>query len=102
VRAARARRLTIGDTHAYDEPFPFDLDEEPYTHLAGVVEALLGRRLPPVVRRWAGVYAQCTDPAAIVHRAALDPALWLVTGPGGRGMTLAPALAEETADQAGL
>jgi FAD dependent oxidoreductase TIGR03364 len=94
--------LTIGDTHAYDEPFPFDLDEAPYSYLTGVVEALLGRPLPPVVRRWAGVYAQCTDPNAIVHRAALDPALWLVTGPGGRGMTLAPAIAEETADQAGL
>jgi len=54
------------------------------------------------VRRWAGVYAQSLDPTAVVHRAAVDPALWLVTGPGGRGMTLAPAIAEDTADQAGL
>jgi FAD dependent oxidoreductase TIGR03364 len=94
--------LTIGDTHEYDEPFPFDLDEAPYEHLAGVVEALLGRPLPPVVRRWAGVYAQCTDPTQIVHRQTVDPALTLVTGPGGRGMTLAPAIAEQTADLAGL
>jgi FAD dependent oxidoreductase TIGR03364 len=94
--------LTIGDTHAYTEPFPFDLDEAPYDYLRGVVEALLGRPLPPVVRRWAGVYAQCVDSAEIVHRVALDPALWLVTGPGGRGMTLAPAIAEDTANQAGL
>jgi len=94
--------LTIGDTHAYAEPFPFDLDEAPYQHLAGVVESLLGRPLPPIVRRWAGVYAQCLDPTQVVYRRAVDPALWLVTGPGGRGMTLAPAIAESTADQAGL
>jgi glycine/D-amino acid oxidase-like deaminating enzyme len=94
--------LTIGDTHAYTEPFPFDLNEAPYEYLRAVVEALLGRSLPPIVRRWAGVYAQCTDPTQIVHRAQIDPALWLVTGPGGRGMTLSPAIAEDTANQAGL
>ena len=56
--------LTIGDTHEYDEPFDFDVAEAPYDHLAGVVEELLGRRLPPIVRRWAGVYSQCTDPTS--------------------------------------
>ena len=94
--------VTVGDTHDYTEPFPFDLDEAPYQHLTDVLQALLGRPLPPVARRWAGVYAQCVDPAALVHRQRLDSSLWLVTGPGGRGMTLAPALAEDTADQAGL
>lgn len=43
--------LTIGDTHAYDEPFDFDVDEEPYDHLVAVTEEFLGRRLPRVVRR---------------------------------------------------
>ena len=38
--------LTIGDTHEYDEPFAFDVDEEPYEHLTAVVEELLGRPLP--------------------------------------------------------
>jgi FAD dependent oxidoreductase TIGR03364 len=94
--------LTIGDTHAYTEPFPFDLDEAPYEYLRTVVEALLGRALPPIARRWAGVYAQCLDQSEIVHRAQPDQALWLVTGPGGRGMTLSPAIAEDTANQAGL
>jgi glycine/D-amino acid oxidase-like deaminating enzyme len=28
--------------------------------------------------------------------------VWVVAGPGGRGMTLGPALAEQTADQLGL
>jgi FAD dependent oxidoreductase TIGR03364 len=94
--------LTIGDTHAYDEPFGFDVDEAPYAYLADLVSRLLGRPLPPVVRRWAGVYAQALDPDLIVHRRAVDDGIWLVTGPGGRGMTLAPAIAETTADLAGL
>lgn len=54
--------LTIGDTHEYEEPFDFDVDEAPYRHLSGVVETLLGRDLPPIVKRWAGVYSQCIDP----------------------------------------
>lgn len=90
--------LTIGDTHEYAEPFPFDVDEAPYEHLTAVTEELLGRKLPPIVRRWAGVYSQSVDPDAIVTRARADQHIWVVTGPGGRGMTLGPALGEETAD----
>lgn len=91
--------LTIGDTHEYAHPFSFDTVEDPYEHLAGVAERLLGRPVPPVRRRWAGVYAQCVDTARVVHRAPVADSAWLVTGPGGRGMTCAPALAETTADQ---
>ncbi|HKT02471.1 MAG TPA: FAD-dependent oxidoreductase, partial [Rugosimonospora sp.] len=94
--------LTIGDTHAYREPFDFDLDEAPYRHLVGVAEALLGRPLPPVLRRWAGVYAQATDPNLLAYRAQVAAGVWLVTGPGGRGMTCSPAIAEETVREAGL
>lgn len=36
--------LTIGDTHEYDEPFAFDVAEDPYEHLADVASALLGGR----------------------------------------------------------
>lgn len=90
--------LTIGDTHDYDEPFPFDVDEAPYDYLREVVEALLGRPLPAVVRRWAGVYSQCIDPAELVCRRQVDDSVWVVTGPGGRGMTLGPVIAEQTAD----
>ena len=91
--------LTIGDTHASDEPFPFDVDESPYRHLLGVAAGLLGAvSIPPVVRRWAGVYSQMTDPSGAVPylRARLGEGVQVVTGPGGRGMTLAPAIAEET------
>ncbi len=95
--------LTIGDTHAYETPFAFDVDEEPYGHLERVASGLLGRELPPVRRRWAGVYAQCTEPGRVVLRqeAAGRDGVWLVTGPGGRGMTCSPAIAEATADELG-
>ncbi|MET9614651.1 TIGR03364 family FAD-dependent oxidoreductase [Kitasatospora indigofera] len=94
--------LTIGDTHEYEHPFAFDVDEAPYEHLVAVAEELLGRRLPRIRRRWAGVYAQCTDSSRVVHREQLRDGVWLVTGPGGRGMTCSPAIAETTADLAGL
>jgi len=94
--------LTIGDTHEYTEPFAFDVSEDPYAYLTRLVEELLGRSLPPVVRRWAGVYSQCTDPGELVCRATPAAGIVVVTGPGGRGMTLAPAVAERTADLVGL
>jgi glycine/D-amino acid oxidase-like deaminating enzyme len=91
--------LTIGDTHEYAEPFGFDLDEDAYDHLRARAEALLGATIPRVRRRWAGVYSE-VDPAVaghkLYHRAEVEPGVILVTGPGGRGMTCSPAIAEET------
>jgi FAD dependent oxidoreductase TIGR03364 len=94
--------LTIGDTHEYDEPFSFDVTEDPYEHLAEVAGALLGRPLPRIRRRWAGVYAQTTDTGHIVHRERVADNAFLVTGPGGRGMTCSPAIAEDTAEELDL
>ncbi|MEU8968642.1 TIGR03364 family FAD-dependent oxidoreductase [Streptomyces monashensis] len=93
--------LTIGDTHEYEHPFAFDTVEEPYEHLTGVVESLLGRPLPRIRHRWAGVYAQCTDTSRVVHRQQVGDGVWLVAGPGGRGMTCSPAIAETTANELG-
>ncbi|MGW0902646.1 TIGR03364 family FAD-dependent oxidoreductase [Streptomyces sp. NPDC002853] len=93
--------LTIGDTHEYEHPFAFDTLEDPYDHLTEVVEGFLGRPLPKIRRRWAGVYAQCVDTARVVHRQQVRDGVWLVTGPGGRGMTCSPAIAEKTADELG-
>jgi glycine/D-amino acid oxidase-like deaminating enzyme len=91
--------LTIGDTHEYAEPFAFDLDEDAYDHLRARAEALLGAPVPRIRRRWAGVYSE-VDPAAaghaLYHRSEVEPGVVLVTGPGGRGMTCSPAIAEET------
>jgi FAD dependent oxidoreductase TIGR03364 len=95
--------LTIGDTHCYDEPFTFDVDEDAYDHLRARAEALLGVPLPRTQRRWAGVYSEVVQPSAgsgqrgtLYHRSEVAPGVVLVTGPGGRGMTCSPAIAEET------
>jgi len=110
VAAARARaqlllvqradgELTIGDTHEYAEPFAFDVDEDAYDHLRARAEALLGGPIPQVRRRWAGVYSEVYPGVAghaLYHRAEVEPGVVLVTGPGGRGMTCSPAIAEET------
>jgi FAD dependent oxidoreductase TIGR03364 len=90
--------LTIGDTHEYDEPFAFDTDSAPYDYLVALVEEFLGRPLPTVRRRWAGVYSQCVDPGQLVSRTRAADGVWVITGPGGRGMTLGPAIAEQTAE----
>ena len=77
----------------------------PAYDLPARAEALLGAPIPPVRRRWAGVYSEVTPetpeyPAvaghALYHRAEVEPGVILVTGPGGRGMTCSPAIAEET------
>ncbi|MDA8296406.1 MAG: TIGR03364 family FAD-dependent oxidoreductase [Actinomycetota bacterium] len=91
-----AGHLTIGDTHQYVEPFPFDLCAEPEQHLVEVAARLLATALPPIERRWAGIYSEVTDPALLYYRAELASGVVVVTGPGGRGMTLSPAIAEET------
>jgi FAD dependent oxidoreductase TIGR03364 len=88
--------LTIGDTHEYDEPFGFDVDETAYDHLLARARALLGAPLPRVQRRWAGVYSEVVGVPALYHRSDVAPGVVLVTGPGGRGMTCSPAIAEET------
>jgi FAD dependent oxidoreductase TIGR03364 len=88
--------LTIGDTHEYDEPFGFDVDETAYDHLLARATALLGVPLPRVQRRWAGVYSEVVGSTALYHRSEVAPGVVLVTGPGGRGMTCSPAIAEET------
>jgi FAD dependent oxidoreductase TIGR03364 len=91
----RGGHLTIGDTHRYAEPFEFDLHTAPYAHLLGVAERLLGEPLA-VERYWEGIYSQVTDERLIYLRWEVAPGVVVVTGPGGRGMTMSPAIAEET------
>jgi glycine/D-amino acid oxidase-like deaminating enzyme len=89
--------LTVGDSHEYEEPFAVSVGEAAYAHLAARVESLLGVPMPPVRRRWAGVYSQALDDR-LYHRDRLGASTWIVTGAGGRGMTLAPAIAEDVLD----
>ena len=53
--------LTIGDTHAYDEPFDFAIDEGRPSSCWSKAGRILAHPLPPVARRWTGVYLACTD-----------------------------------------
>ncbi len=87
--------LTIGDTHVYEEPFDFAVDESIYDLLHARAESILGWDLPPAIRRWAGVYSLTTEDR-VCYRERIDDAVWVVTGPAGRGMTLSPAIAEQT------
>ncbi len=93
--------LTIGDTHAYDEPFDFALSEDPSEELLRRASRILGGPPPPVRRRWEGVYAQCLD-GRVCLREEVEESVWLVTGPGGRGMTCSPAIAADTLAAAGV
>ncbi|MFI5732039.1 TIGR03364 family FAD-dependent oxidoreductase [Kribbella sp. NPDC051587] len=88
--------LTIGDTHEYAEPFTFDVQSDPYEYLTATVESILGRPMPKITRRWAGVYSQATGTSGdgLVVRREVAQGVHLVTGPGGRGMTMSPAIAE--------
>ncbi len=92
--------LTIGDTHVYDEPFDFAVDQAPYDRLIDRAEGILGWSLPPVMRRWAGVYSLTTDGSTYLTQ-PVDDRIVVMTGTAGRGMTLAPAIAEETWDRIG-
>jgi FAD dependent oxidoreductase TIGR03364 len=89
--------LTIGDTHEYDEPFAFDVQEDIYDYLLAQVGSFLRQPVPPVQRRWAGVYSEVLNKEKFLYwREELLPGVEIVSGPGGRGMTCSPAIAEAT------
>jgi len=92
---------TIGDTHEYVEPFDHEIQEAPYEHLSQVISNLFGTPAPKIERRWDGVYSQSTS-KDIYFRKEIAKGAVIVTGGGGRGNSLAPAIAEETIQAWGL
>jgi glycine/D-amino acid oxidase-like deaminating enzyme len=84
--------LTMGDTHVYEEPFPHEMREDCYDLLLNEVESILGTR-PSITTRWQGIYSQNTADLICVRK-KVSQNIMLVTGPGGRGNTLSPAIAE--------
>ena len=76
------------------------VERGPDARAPGVGLVDLGAEVPPVRRRWEGVYARCVD-GAVCLREEIHPGVWTVTGPGGRGMTCAPAIAVDTLRVAG-
>ena len=94
--------LTIGDTHEYAEPFGFDVQSDPYDYLQdsrrGAARAENAADRTPLGR---GLLPGDT-PGEVVVRRQPCPQCAPVTGPGGRGMTMSPAIAETTYTEAGL
>lgn len=90
--------MTIGDTHEYSEPFSHEILEAPYDHLRKVMNNIFGREVPRIEKRWDGVYSQSTSDEIYIRR-EIAPGAHIVTGGGGRGNTLSPAIAEETVCQ---
>ncbi len=87
--------LTVGDSHRYDEPFPFDLDERITDHLLERLGKVLGRRPPRIRRRWSGVYARYHGEGTYLHLTPQE-GVHLITGVAGMGMTVSPAVAART------
>jgi FAD dependent oxidoreductase TIGR03364 len=89
--------LTIGDTHEADAPGLFETADRPMDLIVKAARDLVGDHLPPIERRWSGVYHQ-VDPMGdeIYYRKDVANGVTAITGAGGRGMTLAPAIAEES------
>ncbi|MEQ8843644.1 MAG: TIGR03364 family FAD-dependent oxidoreductase [Phycisphaerales bacterium] len=87
--------LVVGDSHEYGAPVtPFDRED-----VNGAILAYLGDMLDiagtRVIDRWHGVYAKRMDGRALLRRQPM-PGVTVVNCVGGAGMTLGPAIAEET------
>jgi len=90
--------LTLGDTHETDEPGLFETRDAPMDLIVAAARRLIGEDVPPIERRWSGVYHQVSNPkeGEIYYRHDVARGVTAITGAGGRGMTLAPAIAEES------
>jgi glycine/D-amino acid oxidase-like deaminating enzyme len=90
--------LTIGDTHEPEVPGLFETLDRPMDIIETSARQVIGKAMPRIERRWSGVYHQLIDPTPneIYFRKRVVDGVSAVTGAGGRGMTLAPAIAEES------
>lgn len=90
--------LTIGDTHEPETPGLFETLDRPMEIIEAAARLVIGAAMPRIERRWSGVYHQLVDPTPneIYFRKQVARGVVAVTGAGGRGMTLAPAIAEES------
>lgn len=90
-------RIVLGDSHEYSDSPPDDLFRSDIENLILRYAAELSRCDDMQIEsRWIGVYLQHEQ--LPVWRHELDGRVQLVTGLGGKGMTVSPGLAEELAD----
>jgi FAD dependent oxidoreductase TIGR03364 len=90
--------LTIGDTHEPERAGLFETVDRPMDLIEAAARQAIGPDMPRIERRWSGVYHQLIDPAPdeVYFRKVVASGVSAITGAGGRGMTLAPAIAEES------
>jgi FAD dependent oxidoreductase TIGR03364 len=90
--------LTIGDTHEPEVSGLFETLDRPMDIIEAAARRVIGDAMPRIERRWSGVYHQLVDPTPdqIYFRKQVAGGVSAVTGAGGRGMTLAPAIAEKS------
>ncbi|GAA1011151.1 FAD-dependent oxidoreductase [Acrocarpospora pleiomorpha] len=94
ISQRRGGEVTIGGAHLYDEPFDFAALEECDRRVIDRAERVLGRPLGRIARRWTGTYPTTLDGRGYVRR-EVTTGVTLVTAVV-LGMTVAPAVAEET------
>jgi FAD dependent oxidoreductase TIGR03364 len=90
--------LTIGDTHEPERAGLFETLDRPMDIIEMAARHAIGSDMPRIERRWSGVYHQLSNPAPneVYFRKVVAAGVSAITGAGGRGMTLAPAIAEES------
>jgi hypothetical protein len=90
--------ITIGDTHAFDEPGAFGSDDHAHAYLEREAAAAFGAAPAPIARRWEGAYLRRCDGRDWVWREEVRPGVVAVAGAGGMGVTGSQQLALETLD----
>lgn len=91
---APSGELIIGDSHEYgDQITPFN-SQEIDDLIIREISKILDIARPEISTRWSGVYLKKFD--GLFHRREVLPAVEVVNGVGGNGMTLSLALAEQT------
>lgn len=87
------REIIIGDSHEYDhhiQPFDSDrIDQLILDYLHGMINIPSAK----IVRRWHGIYAK--HPTSLQFTAEVAPNCFIQSSPGGAGMTLSFAFAED-------
>ena len=74
------------------------MSEESEALVCKLAAAVIGLPFPQIRHRWAGVYDQLSSPSddELYLRREVTRGVVVVTGVGGRGMTISPAVASET------
>lgn len=91
-------RIIAGDSHHFSEYAPMEqLESNVERLIVDYAAQMLNRPLPAVETRWCGVYVRSPDQGMTDIQVA--PRIRLLTGLGGKGMTVGPSVAEQSVAQ---